>query len=106
LSDEAIRPTFYQTFTSGIEKIADEKEPLTGDQQALSYITHFKGWKLVKKHAEDLESYLDNLVSEAISTGMSMTEIGQRTMVKELSKMVIRSLISKPDDARRHEDER
>jgi hypothetical protein len=96
---EAIKPTFYQEFTSSVDKIVDEKV-VNKDQQALAYITHFKGWELGKAYAKRLEEYLDTLVSEAMAGGMSMAELGQRTMVKELTKFVLRSFLAKFEDAR------
>lgn len=102
-NQQAIKPTFYQEFTSKVEEIKDEKV-IDENQQALSYITHFKGWQLGKEYAERLEEYLDELVSEGMSKGLSMSELGERTMVKELSKFVLRSFIAKFEDARRIED--
>lgn len=101
-NSQAIRPNFYQDFTSGIEEIKEEPV-IDENQQALSYITQFKGWKLLKEYEVRLENYLDELVSEAMSKGLSMTDIGERTMVKELTKFVLRSLISKAEDAKRQQ---
>ena len=101
--DEAIKPSFYQDFTTKVEEVVEEKV-LTQDQQALAYITHFKGWELLKKKKESLENYLDNLVSEAMSQGLSMEEIGQRTMVKELTKFALNSFVEQANAARRAEE--
>jgi hypothetical protein len=91
-NNEAIKPTFYQDFSTKIEEVSGEKE-FTEDQQALAYITHFKGWELLKAYKVRLEEYLDSMVSEAMASGMSMQELGERTMVKELAKLVMNSLI-------------
>lgn len=101
--DEAIKPSFYQDFTTKVEEIVEEKV-LTDDQQALAYITHFKGWELLKKKKEALELHLDTLVSEAMAQGLSMEEIGQRTMVKELTKFVLNSFVEQANAARRAEE--
>lgn len=100
MDNSAIRPNFYQDFTSGVEEIKKEPTPDV-NQQALAYIGQFKGWKLLKAYEERLEEYLDTLVSEAMANGLSITEIGERTMVKELAKFVLRSLVSKVEDAKR-----
>lgn len=102
---EAIKPNFYADFTSKVVDVV-EKDPLTDDQQALAYITHFRGWELMKASKVKLEEYLDSMVSEAMSQGLSMEEIGQRTMVKELAKFVLNSFVNKADAARRQEDTR
>ena len=101
-NQQAIRPSFYKEFTTDIESI--EEEPVVDEnQQALSYITHFKGWELLKEYAGRLKECLDVMVSEAMAQGMSMSELGERTMVKELSKFVLDSFIKKAEDARNHE---
>jgi len=100
---QAIKPTFYNEFTSGVTEIA--QEPVEDEnQQALAYITHYKGWVLGKEYAKRLEDYLDLLVSEAISKGLSMSEIGERTMIKEMAKFVLKSFLAKFEDARRSEE--
>lgn len=101
--EEAIKPTFYQEFTSRVEEIAEEGA-LDKDQKALSHITHFRGWELLGGYKGRLEEYLDTLVSEAMAGGLSMEEIGQRTMVKELTKFVLNSFVEKANAARRAED--
>jgi hypothetical protein len=105
MSDEAIKPNFYTDFTSQVDKMVEE-DPLTEDQQALAYITHFKGWELLEAYKIRLEEYLDGLVSEAMSKGLSMEEIGQRTMVRELTKYVLNNFVSKANGARKQEDTR
>lgn len=101
----ATRPNFYQEFTTKIEEEAktDVKE-LSEDQQALAYITHFKGWELLETYAKRLEENLDQMVQEAMAKGLSMNEIGERTMVKELSKFVLNSFLDKAKSARRAEN--
>lgn len=100
---QAIRPSFYTEFTTGVEEIKEEKV-VDENQQALAYITHFKGWDLLEEYEKRLEGYLDTLVSEAMANGLSTSEIGERTMVKELSKFVLKSFLRKAQDARRAED--
>lgn len=103
MNQQAIKPTFYNEFTSGVNEIV--QEPVSDDkQEALSYITHFKGWALGKEYAQRLEDYLDLMVSEAISKGLNMSEIGERTMVKEMAKFVLRSFLAKFEDARKIEE--
>lgn len=104
MDNQAIKPNFYQQFTSGVEKVSEEKTP-DENQQALAYIGQFKGWKLLKEYEARLEEYLDNLVSEAMAGGLTVSEIGERTLVKELSKYVLRSLVSKVEDAKRSNEQ-
>jgi hypothetical protein len=100
---EAIKPTFYQEFNTKIEEEVKE-DKLNDNQQALAYITHFKGWELLKAHKESLDRFLDEMVNDAMTKGMTMQEIGERTVVKELAKLVMQKLIDKADGPRRNED--
>lgn len=103
-SKSAIKPSFYREFTTEVEEQVKAPVEVGEDQKALSYITHFKGWEILKETKDRLERYLDQLVSEAMAGGLSMEEIGQRTMVKEMSKFVLNSLIEKAENARRETD--
>jgi hypothetical protein len=102
MSDEAIKPNFYQEFSTKVEEEVTENVA-NKDQQALAYITRFKGWELLKAYEGRLEELLDSMVNEAM-VNMSMRELGERTMVKELSKLVLKSLIRKAEDARNAEE--
>jgi hypothetical protein len=104
MDKQALKPNFYTNFTSKVEEIVEE--PLTEDQQALAYITHFRGWELMKTKKVKLEEYLDSLVNEAMSQGLTMNELGERTMVKELTKFVLNSFVNLADAARKTEDTR
>jgi hypothetical protein len=44
------------------------------------------------------------MVNDAMTKGMTMQEIGERTVVKELAKLVMQKLIDKADGPRRNED--
>jgi hypothetical protein len=99
----ALRPNFYKEFTSVIEKV-DEGDKLDDEQKALAHISRFKGWMLFKQYAEEIKKEIDEMVSVAISTGASDAEIGQRAVVKELTKLTIDRLIERVEDARRATD--
>jgi hypothetical protein len=85
-----------------IEK-SDGKD-IKEDEQALSYITRFRGWKLLKEYADRLKEELDQMVIKSIENGATAEEIGQRTMVKELAKAAVDKIISKAEYARKAED--
>jgi len=102
LDKQALRPSFYKDFTTKFEE--EEVKELDENQQALAYITHFKGWELLKEYKGRLDEYLDNFVAEAMQKGLSAREIGVRTMVQWLTKFVLNSFIDKADAARRVEE--
>jgi fructose-1-phosphate kinase PfkB-like protein len=97
---QAIRPNFYKEFTTKVDEVSEDVE-VDESQQALAFITHYKGWALLKDYKQRLEDYLDTMVSEAIASGADFKDIGQRTMIKELAKYVLTSFIDKAENARR-----
>lgn len=103
MDNQAIRPSFYADFTTKVEEIKEETKA-DEDVQALSYITHFKGWQLIKEHVERLNRFLDESLQSAIANNASVSEIGERAMVRELSRYLVNSIIDKADNARRSTD--
>jgi hypothetical protein len=101
--DSAIKPTFYEGFTSGVNEV-DAVEEVSEDTQALAYITRFKGWTLMKEYKEKLEKFLDDSLASAIATGADMKEIGERALVKELAKYVLNEFMAKAENARKSID--
>ena len=101
--NKAIRPNFYKEFTTQVEEVL-EKPEVDGDQEALSYITHFKGWSLMKEYQQRLNKFLDESLAQAIASGASMKEIGERAVVKDLAKNILESFVRKAEDARRNAD--
>ena len=101
--NKALRPTFYKEFTTQVDETLETPE-VTVDQEALSYITHFKGWALMKEYQERLNKFLDDSLTQAIANGATMKEIGERALVKDLAKFVLNSFIDKADAARRSAD--
>ena len=103
MDNKAIRPSFYKEFTTQVDEVLETPE-VGGDQEALSYITHFKGWALMKEYEERLNKFLDESLTQAIANGATMTEIGERALVKDLTKYVLNSFTRKADDARKNTD--
>jgi hypothetical protein len=102
---QAIRPSFYSDFTSRVtETLKDDDKELDEKQQALAYITHYKGWELLKEYKIRLEQHLDTMISESIASGADFKDIGQRTMVAEMAKFVLNSFVKKADEARKIEE--
>ncbi len=101
--DSAIKPTFYEGFTSGVNEV-DAVEEVNEDTQALAYITRFKGWSLMKEYKEKLEKFLDDSLKSSIVNNASMKEIGERALVADLAKYVLDEFIKKAEDARKSID--
>lgn len=103
VNKSAVRPSFYKEFTTQVEEVIETPE-VGSDQEALSYITHFKGWALMKDYQERLNEFLDDSLTQAIANGATMKEIGERAVVKDLAKYVLNSFVKKAEDARRSTD--
>lgn len=103
MNSQAIRPSFYREYTEKVDEIAEEVIP-DEKQQALAYITHFKGWELMKEYKDTLQRFLDDSLSAAIANGANMSEIGERALVKEIGEYILNSFIKKAEDARRNEE--
>lgn len=99
----AIKPSFYQEFTSGVDE-AVAVEEVSEDTQALAYITRFKGWSLMKEYKDKLVKFLDDSLASAIANGADMKEVGERALVKELAKHVLNEFIAKAENATRSID--
>ncbi len=104
MDNQAVKPSFYREFTNQVEEVLND-EPKDDNTQALSYITHFKGWQLMKEYQAKLIELLDNGFKEAIAQGATMKEIGERALVKELAEFVLNSFVKKAEDARRITEE-
>lgn len=101
---QAIRPSFYKDFTTKVEEVLEDEKDVDESQQALAYITHFKGWELLKEYKGRLDEFLDEALSTAIQNGATREEIGDRALIKEMAQFVLDSFIDKADAARRAEE--
>lgn len=102
MDNQAIRPSFYADFTTKVDNVSETK--VDEDQKALAYITHFRGWVLVREHVDALNRFLDDALQSAIGSGADIKEIGERALVKEMTKYVLKSLVDKVENARKSED--
>jgi hypothetical protein len=103
MDSQAVRPSFYQEFTTKVnEVIEDEKKD--EKTEALSYITHFRGWTILKDYQKSLLGMLDEGLRTAISNGATTKEIGERALIKEMATFVLNSFVEKADHARRTTD--
>ena len=104
MDNQAVRPSFYKEFITEVNETLND-EPKDENTQALSYITHFRGWQLMKEYQAKLVEMLDNGFKEAIAQGATMKEIGERALVKELAEFVLNQFVEKAESARRLTDE-
>ena len=99
----AIKSSFSEEFKTEIDEIETVAE-VSEDTIALAYITRFKGWELLKRKKEALEAFLDDSLTAAIAGGATMSEIGERAVIKDLCKYVLTSLFKNAEDAKRSID--
>lgn len=104
---QALRPTNLPTdFSSLEEEPVDSFEELQDEEESLAYIARTNGWQLITEEMDKVCEELDQMVVEAMQTGMSFEELGKRTAVKELTKDAIRRIAAKVEDARTASDGR
>lgn len=109
MDNQALRPNnLFNELTSLVDKNLNPEDEvdlqIKEEEEALAYISHFKGWKILKEEISTLEEELDMMVTRAMENGASSKEIGERTIAKEIAKYAIRRLIKRVEDARESRD--
>lgn len=103
---EALRPSNFQSLSSLTQDENQELEQVKEEEDGMAYIARTQGWETLKEFMAEQVEILDQMVVEAMDKGLSFEELGKRTAVKELTKDVIRRIISRVEDARRASDSR
>lgn len=90
--------SLYQEFST-----VGEKEPekvLDQETSALAALSQSDGWGYMETYIKNIEEELDIMVRKTIETGATNEEIGNRTVVKEITKDVLRRIREYVTDAR------
>lgn len=97
---QALKPDFYRSFTS-LPSIEREQEEIKPDRETqdwnLIYVSD--QWKVLRDFIEQMKTELDQMVIQAMSEGASFEEIGQKTAIKEMTKMALDRILDKGKDA-------
>ena len=93
----AIKSNYFNEFEN--VKALQETKGKDPDQQALASLSNHSGWKVLKAYIERIMEELDNLTKTQMTQGVPFEEIGRSTVIKELTKDVLRRVINKIQDA-------
>lgn len=96
----AIKPDYFKDLRE-ITKKEDEAPIQDKEEVALNDLSHLAGWKVLKEYIGDLKGNLDTLLTNAMESGASYEEIGQKTIVTTLAKSYLDQVIEKVEDAAR-----
>lgn len=99
LDKQVLRPNYFNEFEN-VKALQETKEGKDPDQQKLFNLSKHSGWKVLKERIERIMDELDNLTKTQMTQGVSFEEIGRSTVIKELSKDVIRRIIQIVEDSR------
>lgn len=99
MSDSALHPTSPFNEFASIGETVEDKVDTTEDQE-IAEMAKSAGWKHMEKLITEINTDLDNLVTQAISSGYNYEEIGRKTLVKELVKGVFERLTNRVANAR------
>lgn len=101
---EALRPTSFQPLASEPEQEPIEKVEV--EEEALAHVGRTNGWDILTKYMDEVLEELDQMVMVALSEAKDFEQIGQRYVVKELTKDAVNRIKSKVEDARVASDRR
>ena len=93
----AIKSNYFNEFEN--VKALQETKGKDSDQQALASLSNHSGWKVLKAYIERIMEELDNLTKTQMTQGVPFEEIGRSTVIKELTKDVLRRIINRVQDA-------
>jgi len=107
--NEALRPTnnFFSDFSS-LGKSEEQKElpALKEEEEQLAHLARTDGWDLFTKIVNEYIDEMDGMVRSAMDAGAGFEEIGRKTAVKEITKDVLKKLVSRVEEAREASDRR
>jgi hypothetical protein len=98
----AIKPSFYTEMTgliSASKLEVKEEDILSEETQALYSLSQHRGWGVLDERLKQIEDSLERSVTAAMAAGASFDDIGQKTVVKEIAKYVIKSVRDTIGDA-------
>lgn len=101
MDNSTLKPNFYSDFQSlDVFKEAEAaKDTLPPEEKELVEMSKTKGWSLIKTYIKDIQLEMDQMVTQAMQQGATYEEIGQRTIVKDLTKFALERVLAKVQEA-------
>ena len=97
-----LKPKFYDDIRSVWEREAASKAEKKGidiEDEQYSALSNTAGWERLKDYIEVLKGDLDFKLKEAITSGMSESEIGKSAVMATLGKDLLDSLVNRVEDS-------
>lgn len=96
---QAIHPTFFNDIRSMLKEKDNEPVEIKEEGQ-LATMAQQKGWEHLKKYIEELIENLNLLTYRSMESGASYEEIGQKTIISQLTKEYLLKVIEKVENAK------
>ena len=95
---DAIKPTFFNDFSS-LEVFKEaEKQEKDPEAEALYLMKQSGGWKVVKDLIDRTKTELDQMLLIKMSNGSPLSDIGQLAITNQLIKDVLNRIESRVED--------
>lgn len=94
----AIKSNYFNEFAN--VKALSEKPGKDPEQDALNSLAMQNGWIVLKKYIERIMTELDDMTRTQMTQGVSFEEIGRSTIIKEITKDVLRRIINHVEDSK------
>lgn len=95
----AIKPNHFNILDIPAIKQADIEETMSQDTKALSDLSHTRGWEVLEGFIDSIVSDLDQMTINQMQQGVGFDEIGRSTVVKEITKDVLRRIKNRVRDS-------
>lgn len=84
---------------------SENSDKPSSDEHSVAELCYHPGWREVKKYIIERITILQTSLDEAIASGMSFTEIGQRSVVISSTKEELKNIIDYVDSRAKYVEE-
>jgi len=104
---QALHPNYFNPINEvkALQEDIANEQPLI-EQEALHALSETKGWKILEELFDDIVEGIDGSVTRQMEAGASFEEIGKTSVIREITKDVIRRIRNKVGDAKESVDGR
>lgn len=97
----ALKPDFFMSNMPHLAKDKEaEKKGITDEERGLYALESTYGWRVLKEYIDNIIGDLDKINEVAIEKGATFDVIGQNQVVINLSKLLIKKILTKVEDAK------